>query len=129
MILGIGTDIVEIKRFKGVLEKTPTCVQRIFTPKERKMADQLSGIRKTAYYAKRYAAKEALSKACGTGIGANISWLDLEVLNNKEGAPVANLSPKAVQFLQKKYKIKRVKTFISLSDEKDSVIAFAILEK
>ena len=129
MILGIGTDIVEIKHFKNVLKKTPKCVQRIFTEKERKAADLLSGDRKTAYYAKRYAAKEALSKACGTGIGVHIGWLDLEILNNKEGAPVANLSPRAVRFLKKKYQVKTVKSFISLSDEKDSVIAFAILEK
>ncbi|MGN0919629.1 MAG: holo-ACP synthase [Alphaproteobacteria bacterium] len=129
MILGVGTDIVEMKHFKGVLQKTPVCIQRLFTPKEQENAQKLSGDRKIAYYAKRYAAKEALSKACGTGIGSAIGWLDLEILNNADGAPIVNLSPKAICFLEKKYKAKKIFPFISLSDEKEVVIAFAVLEK
>jgi len=127
MILGIGTDIVEIKHFKSVLKKTPRVIQRVFTEEEKKAANKLSGARKTAYYAKRYAAKEALSKACGCGIGSSVGWQDLEILNNEEGAPVAHFSPKASRFLQKKYKVKKIEVFISLSDEKELALAFAVL--
>ena len=129
MILGIGTDIVEIKHFKSILKKTPSVIQRVFTKEERNVANQLATSRRMAYYAKRYAAKEALSKACGTGIGTAVGWQDLEILNNEEGAPIVNLSSKAVQFLKKKYQAKKIKLFISLSDEKEVVIAFAVLSK
>ena len=129
MILGIGTDIVEIKHFKGASKKSPKVLERLFTPKELEKANKLSGNKKFAYYSKRFAGKEALSKACGTGIGADIGWHDMEILNDKKGAPTVKFSGKAQKFLQKKFKVKKVTPFISLTDETEYAMAFAVLVK
>ena len=127
MIIGIGTDLVSIQHFKKNVTKTPALIERVFTEKERQVAHCLSGPRKIAYYAKRFAAKEALSKACGTGIGHDISWQDMEILNDEKGAPVAILSPKTLRFLQKKFHTKNIIPFISLTDESQFAAAFAVL--
>ena len=129
MILGIGTDIVEIKHFKENLKKTPSIVKRLFTKKEQEKAKSLSCERRISYYAKRFCGKEAISKACGTGIGVNIGWQDIEILNNKSGAPVVKLSEKSAHFLQKKYKVHKTEILISLSDEKKFAVAIALLKE
>ena len=129
MILGIGTDIIEIKRFQSILKKTPSVLNRIFTKTEIKIGEKLSASKRHAYYAKRFAAKEAVSKACGTGIGNVISWKDIEISNLKSGEPVATLSQSAIISLKKKFKAKNLSLFLSLSDEKDYATAFAVLEK
>ena len=129
MILGIGTDIVEIKHFKSSWKKAPALLKRVFTKNELKKADALSPQKRLSFYAKRFAGKEAVTKACGTGIGKDISWQDVEILNDTQGAPVVKLSLKAQKFLQKKFKVKKVETRISLSDEKKYVVAFALLQK
>lgn len=129
MILGIGTDIVEIKHFQVVLKKTPAILKRVFTAKEIKVGEKLIGAKRNAYYAKRFAAKEAISKACRTGIGEKLSWQDIEISNLVGGAPVANLSPKATLFLKQEFGAKKTRLFLSLSDEKNYVTAFAVLEK
>ena len=129
MILGIGTDIVEIKHFKRVVDKNPAILERIFTPTELKKALTLSAKRQTAYYAKRFAAKEAFSKACGTGIGKRITWQDLEISNDPQGMPFIILSTQAKKFLQQKFKTEKIISHLSLSDEKEYAQAFAILEK
>ena len=104
-------------------------MERIFTRDERQCATQLPAPRRTAHYAKRFAAKEAISKACGTGIGTDIGWQDICILNNEKGAPFAVLSPKVYRFLQKKFKAKAVKIFLSLTDEKEYAMAFVVLDK
>ena len=124
MILGVGTDIVEIAHFKKVWKKTPTILERLFTPNE--LARSLSLAKKEAYYAKRFAAKEALSKAFGTGICSEIGWQDIEISNDKKGTPVVALSPKACRFLQKKFKIKKPHIYLSLTDEKKYAMAFSV---
>ena len=129
MILGIGTDLVNITRFKITLQKTPHLVERIFTMHEHDFAESLSASKRIAYYAKRFAAKEAFSKACGTGIGADIGWQDIEVLNDEKGAPVATISMRANAFLKKKFKTKKIQILLSLTDEKDNAMAFVVLEK
>ena len=129
MILGVGADVICIKRFKESLKKTPAIVERVFTPEERKCATRLSALRKATHYAKRFAAKEAISKACGTGIGTDIGWQDICILNNEKGAPFAVLSKKTHRFLRKKFKAKTVRIFLSLTDEKEYAMAFALLDK
>ena len=129
MILGAGTDIVEIKRFKEALKKAPDIIGRLFTEKEQKKAQKMLPSKKINYFAKRFAAKEAFSKACGTGIGRNIGWKDIEILNNKAGAPVTTFSEKADLFLQKKFKTKKIHIYLSLTDEKKYAMAFVILTK
>ncbi|MBR6232075.1 MAG: holo-ACP synthase [Alphaproteobacteria bacterium] len=129
MILGIGTDIVEIKHFRVVLKKNPAVLKRVFTKKERTIGEKLSVLKKNAYYAKRFAAKEAVAKACGTGIGNIISWQDIEISNLASGMPVATLSENATALLKKKLKVKKLHLFLSLSDEKGYATAFAVLEE
>lgn len=129
MILGIGTDITNINHFKKVLKKSPAMIERIFTTSEIIYAKRLCITKKEAYYAKRFSGKEAISKACGTGIGKSLNWKDIEILNDKVGAPTVNFSAKALTFLKKKFKTKTIKTFISLSDEEEYVLAFALLTK
>ena len=111
------------------LKKTPALIERIFTEKEKNFLKTLSETRKMAYCAKRFAAKEALSKACGTGIGSHLAWQDMSILNDKSGAPCVVFSPKAGRFLQKKFGTKKIQVFISLTDEKEYAMAFAILAK
>ena len=127
MILGIGTDLLKINRLSKVIQKNPSVLKRLFTPEEILCAEKLSPLKRKAYYAKRFSGKEAISKACGTGIGKNIGWLDMEILNDKKGKPVVQFSPKAFQFLQKKFKTKEVFCFLSLTDEKEYAMAFVVL--
>ena len=129
MIIGVGTDLVCIKHFKSAFKKTPAILDRVFTPAEKEHADKLTAVKKMAYYAKRFAAKEAISKACGTGIGRQIGWQDMEILNDKSGAPVASFSSKSQLFLQKKFKTKKIQILISLADEDEYALAFATLTK
>ena len=129
MILGIGVDIVEIKHFRSVLKKTPAVLKRVFTKKEISIGEKLSGAKRYEYYAKRFAAKEAISKACGTGIGNALSWQDIEISNLLSGKPVATLSQKATKQLKKSFKVRKFQLLLSLSDEKSYATAFAILGK
>lgn len=88
MIKGIGIDITEIGRIKQILERQPRFPERILTDHEIKRFEQLKGLRKIEYFAGRFAAKEAFSKAYGTGIGNNLSFLDIEISVDKAGKPI-----------------------------------------
>lgn len=94
MILGVGTDIVEIKRIKNALIKSPhRFLARVFTPYEQEYC--LKKREPALYLAGRFAAKEAVVKALGTGFSEGISWLDIEVRNDPSGKPAAFLSSHA----------------------------------
>ena len=129
MILGVGVDILKIKHFQLAIKKTPQLLERVFTSSELKKAQSLSPTRQKAYFAKRFAAKEATAKACGTGIGKHMGWKDISISNLESGAPYVKINSKVTTFLCKKFNIKTPKILISLSDEKDSVIAFALLQE
>lgn len=87
MISGIGIDIVELKRIKYISERQKRFVDRILTTKEKEIYNELSDKRKIEFLAGRYAAKEAFSKAYGTGIGEDVSFLDIEIITNQKGKP------------------------------------------
>lgn len=127
MILGIGTDIVQIERIKNACQKKEF-LQKIYTPAELQKATALGQERKWQFLANRYAGKEAFAKAVGTGIGADLSWQDIEILNNEKGAPVCTLSKKAQAFLSTLFKSDSIRIHISLSDDVFA-IANVILEK
>lgn len=123
-VIGIGTDIVKVPRIKRLIKKRgDSFAERILHKnelvifKEHKIAAN--------YLAKRFAAKEALSKALGTGIAKGISFEDIEVINNDDGKPYLILHGKALE-IANKLGVKN--TFISLSDEKKYAIAYVILE-
>lgn len=130
MILGIGTDLVEIPRLKLSIERYgEKFLNRIFTPLERQAADKLEDGKRIAYYAKRYAAKEATSKALGSGIGRLAGWQEIETLNNEKGAPVVQISGQTAAALQVLSQGAEARLFISLSDERKYASAFVVIEK
>ena len=124
-ILGIGVDIIDNERIKLSIKKKDF-IQKIFSQNEIKFSKKIK--QKTNYFAKRYAAKEALSKALGTGFRKNLSFKDIEILNNKIGKPYYFKSKKIDDLISKRFKIKRYNLFLSISDEKDYSIAFTMLQ-
>ena len=125
MILGIGTDIIDIRRIEKTIQKYgEKFKKRCFSINEIKRSENKF---KTANsYAKRYAAKEACSKALGTGLARGIFWKDIEVKNNKYGKPSIILHNNAlnriIKMTNKDYRIE-----VSLSDEKNYAIANVII--
>ena len=87
VIKGIGLDIVEIERIKCLEERQPRFVNRVLTEKEQLAYQKLQGRRKTEFLAGRFSAKEAFSKALGTGIGKDLSFQDMEIVYNANGKP------------------------------------------
>lgn len=83
-MIGIGTDLVEIERFRTTLERTPTIKTRTFTVGEQEYADAKND--PTERYAVRWAAKEAVMKAMGVGLG-EVAMADIEVIKAENGAP------------------------------------------
>ena len=123
MIGGIGTDITEVKRFEKWV-KNPEMLQRFFNEKE--MSSAKSDSAKCQHYAARFAAKEAFSKALGTGItGFNLK--EVYITNNSEGAPLLNIEGAAFSLM--KERLGNCNAFVSLSHEKEYAIAYVILEK
>ena len=88
MILGLGSDVVDIRRVAEVLGRHgDRFLERVFTEEERRRADRRTEKIRVATYAKRFAAKEAASKALGTGFRAGVYWRDLGVVNLRSGQP------------------------------------------
>lgn len=121
MICGIGTDISEVKRFQKWVEK-PNLYQRFFNEKE--IMDKGTDNAKCQHYAARFAAKEAFSKALGTGLVFDLK--DVYITNNSEGKPILNVNGKAADILKDKYG--ECNVHVSLSHEKEYAIAFVVIE-
>ena len=86
MILGLGNDIIDIRRIEATIEKYgERFLDRVFTNEERKRSDRRQA--RVASYAKRFAAKEACAKALGTGLTQGVFWRDMGVVNNAMGQP------------------------------------------
>jgi holo-[acyl-carrier protein] synthase len=88
MIVGIGLDIVEIQRIQNIVTRQQKFVDRILTDLEKQKFDSLAGHRQIEFLAGRYAAKEAFSKARGTGIGKSLTFRDIEIENDENGKPI-----------------------------------------
>ena len=125
-IIGNGVDIIKNSRINNSL-KIKGFLNRIFTEKEIQQGKKLKN--KINFYAKRFAAKEAFVKAIGTGFRSEINFIDIEIKNYKNGKPYILLSNKLKNFLKKKFKIRKYKVFLSLSDENDYSIAFVVIDK
>jgi holo-[acyl-carrier protein] synthase len=103
MILGIGNDLIDIRRIEKTLARFgDKFIQRIFTPEEQRKAERRKGAGDAyaATYAKRYAAKEAASKALGTGFRNGIYWRDLGVVNLPSGKPTIIMTGGAAERLK-----------------------------
>lgn len=99
MILGLGNDIVDIRRIEHALERFgERFTHRVFTELERRRSDGRAT--RAASYARRFAAKEACSKALGTGLRAGVFWRDMGVVNLPSGRPTLRLTGGAARHLQ-----------------------------
>ena len=124
--LGIGIDIIENKRVKkSILNKK--FVYRIFSNSE--INDSKKSANKAGFFSKRFAAKEAFSKALGTGFRKGLNFKDVSIVNDKFGNPFIKKNNKINNFMKKKFKTKKINILLSISDEKKHSIAFVILEK
>jgi len=124
MILGIGCDIVDSGRIQKLYEKTgEEFLSRILSSAERERFNEFEANSKQqiSYLAKRFAAKEAVSKALGIGIG-KLSFCDVSIINNDQGAPIAVLPETFSAFGGAKFKID-----ISISDEWPMALAFVVV--
>ena len=124
-ILGIGVDIIDNKRIKEAI-KSNKFKSRIYSSNELKLSEKTKN--KVAFFSKRFAAKEAFSKALGTGFSSNLNFKDIEITNDKKGMPRYVNNKKIIKIVKKKYKIKKFNSFLSISDEKDYSTAFAIIQ-
>lgn len=115
VITGIGIDIIEIERIKIAYEKQPRFPERILTETELKRFKELEGRRQIEYLAGRFAAKEAYSKANGTGIGKKLSWHDIEIFKDENGKPFVRTKSDNTALL-------------SISHSKNYVVANVIIE-
>lgn len=129
MILGIGTDLVDIRRIEKMLTRFgKRFKQRIFTPGERRIAEGQQN--PATSYGKRFAAKEACAKALGTGIAAGLSWQDIEVVNAPQGKPILKLSPQLMASLEENLSPStQIRLDLSLSDEYPYAQAFVVISQ
>lgn len=125
MILGIGTDIVEIARIHDSVSRLgERFLRRLLTESEMLRYHEIKHVDSAmAFVAKRFAAKEAVAKALGTGIGRGLSFQHIVVSNDALGKPVVTVEPHGNVILDQ-----TVKWHLSISDEKEYAQAFAILE-
>jgi holo-[acyl-carrier protein] synthase len=124
MILGTGVDVVEIPRIRKITEKlTDRFIHRVFTPSEQQYCRAYRD--PAPHFAVRFAAKEALFKALGTGWAKGITWLDVEVLKEEQEAPNLVLHGEALRLSEAKG---AKKIHLSLSHTDQSAIAMVILE-
>ncbi len=120
MVDSLGIDIVEVKRVKRLMEKWgDRFLHRVFTPWEIAYCKSKSFPEQS--FAARFAAKEAILKAIGTGLSGGIRWTSMEIVNDKSGAPSVKLGKRI------KDKIKDKKILISMSHTKEYAVAQAIL--
>ena len=124
-ILGIGVDIIENNRIKNSIKNTKF-KKRIYTDKE--LRQYAFSKDKKNYFSKRFAAKEAFSKALGTGFRMNLNFKDIEIIKDKMGKPEYVKTKKISKIIQKNFKVKNFNCFLSISDNKDYSTAFAIIQ-
>ncbi len=122
MILGIGTDLVLVSRIEAVLGRQgERFARRILTAAELERFRQHS--QPARYLAKRFAAKEAILKALGTGLAKGLSWHDLQIDNDAAGAPHVLVTGAALDLMQTRG---GGRMLLSLSDEREQALAFVI---
>ncbi len=122
-ILGLGVDIVNISRVDQIINyKKKIFLSKAFKNQEfkNKKIDKFT-------IAKKFAAKEAFSKAIGTGIGKTVSFKEISVLNKSNGAPYIKITKNTEKKIKKKMKSKNIKIHLSISDDFPWAIAFVII--
>ena len=126
MIVGVGTDIASIERIAGVLERHgERFLKRVLTPEERARYDRTNPRARAGHLAKRWAAKEAFSKAIGTGIHPPFTWQSITVSRDPSGAPGIVPNADMARYLRERG-VKR--SHLSLTDDAGVAVAFVVLE-
>ena len=123
-LFGVGTDIIRVNRLKKSLKKK-SFLSRIFNMEEIIKCKRKK--KNLNCFAKRFAAKEAFSKALGTGISKGINFNEIIVLNEKSGKPYIKLIKKTKKIVEKKLKKRKYKISLSIADEKDYAVAFVTI--
>lgn len=126
MILGIGNDLIEIDRVKKILNQSSGSkfLERILTPRERELAVARTN-RVHEFAAGRFAAKEAIVKALGCGIGESVSFQDIEILPDSKGKPECLITSAALDRLGIR---KSLRIHLSISHNETTVSTFAVIE-
>ena len=124
--IGVGVDIVENKRIQKLI-KNKKFISRIFSKSEIEKSKKIKN--KINYFAKRFAAKESLSKAIGTGFRAGLNFKDISIRNDKYGKPLYQLNNNIKKLIYSKFKVKKIKISLSLADEKKYSISFSVIHK
>ena len=124
--LGIGVDIVQNSRIRKSITNEKFLL-RIFTKEEINKSKKTKN--KIAFFSKRFAAKEAFSKALGTGFRNTLNFKDISIINNKNGKPSIKINNKLHNLINKKFKTKKINVLLSISDESKQSIAFVIIER
>jgi len=122
MIVGIGIDLVKIDRIDKAGKNHPGFLERVFTEREREYCMRQKY--PAQHYAGRFAAKEAVLKAIGTGWSAGVKWTDIEVLHGEGGGPIVNLSGRVKDLMDLKG-VKQV--FLSYSHDEGYAVAQVVL--
>lgn len=124
MIFGIGVDIIEVDRMANILSRFgASFIERIFGEKERVYSGERGGA--AAYFATRFAAKEAFLKALGLGLRKGVKWREIEVITNEAGRPFLEIRGKARETFEG---LGLKNTFLSMAHEKRYAVAFVVIE-
>ena len=123
-IFGIGTDIIKVSRIKKLI-RNKSFLKRLYNKNEILKCNKIKN--STNCFAKRFAAKEAFSKALGTGITKGINFNEIIVLNEKNGKPFIKLVENTKKKVEKKLKKKKYKISLSLTDEDNYAVAFVTI--
>lgn len=128
MIVGLGSDLIDIRRVEKTLERFgDRFLDRVFTDVERRKSDRRR--QRAASYAKRFAAKEACAKALGTGLSAGVFWRDMGVVNLRSGKPTMALTGGAAERLMMLMPADhRAVIHVTITDDWPLAQAFVIIE-
>lgn len=124
MIIGIGIDIVEVRRISSALQGTRAMEQRVFTPEEIRFCTSRKN--KFQHFGGRFAAKEAALKALGTGWSQGIRWKDVEVTSDDLGKPILTFHGKAKEIFEKSG---AQRTWVSITHSPEHALAVVVLEQ
>ena len=123
-LFGVGVDIVDNSRIKKMI-RNKDFLNRVFSNHEILSSNKIAN--KTSFFAKRFAAKEAFSKAIGTGISKGINFNEIIVHNIKSGKPYIKLLGKTKKIVNTIFKNKKFNIFLSLSDDKPFAVATVVI--
>jgi holo-[acyl-carrier protein] synthase len=126
VIISIGIDIIEVRRVREVIERTPRFVERVYTQAERAYCESRGAAVAAQHYAARFAAKEAALKALQTGWSGGVAWQDVEITARESGAPVLVLHGLVRQLFDQSG---ATAAHLSISHTTEHAIAQVILER